>query len=97
MLLPYANTIIIFLAISLAAWKILRPNVFIHNLTEVFIYGGIAALLVPIINLFSAFILLLLISIYDMYAVWKSKHMVSMAKFQSEAKVFAGLLKRYFG
>lgn len=83
------------LALALAVYKIYRPNPVIHNLTEIFIYGGIAALLVPIINLFSAIILLVIISLYDMYAVWKSKHMVSMAKFQSESKVFAGLMVRY--
>ena len=33
----------------------------------------------------------LLISAYDIYAVWKSKHMVTLAKFQTSSKVFAGL------
>ena len=31
-----------------ALWKILKPNIIIHNLTEIFIYGGLAAILVPI-------------------------------------------------
>ncbi len=39
--------------------------------------------------------ILLLISIYDMYAVWKSKHMIKMAKFQTKSGVFAGLLLQY--
>jgi presenilin-like A22 family membrane protease len=30
-----------------------------------------------------------------MYAVWKSKHMVSLANFTAESKVFAGLLVPY--
>ncbi len=79
------------LAIVLGAWKVFKPNTLIHNLTEVFVYGGLAAIFVPIMNLFAAFMLLLLISIYDMIAVWKSKHMVKMAKFQTESKLFAGL------
>ncbi|HHI04278.1 MAG TPA: hypothetical protein ENL45_01905 [Candidatus Woesearchaeota archaeon] len=81
------------LAISfvLALFKIVRPNIFIHNITEVFIYGGMAAIFVPIMNLYAVFMLLLLISVYDMYAVWKSKHMVKLAKFQTSSKVFAGL------
>jgi len=81
------------LAISflLALFKVVRPNIFIHNITEVFIYGGIAAILVPIMNLYAAFMSLILISIYDAYAVWKSKHMVTLAKFQTSSKVFAGL------
>ena len=30
-----------------------------------------------------------------MYAVWKSKHMIKMAKFQTESRLFAGLLIPY--
>jgi presenilin-like A22 family membrane protease len=83
------------LAVILAVWKIFRPNIFVHNITEIFVYGGLAAIFVPIINLISAFWLLILISIYDMYAVWKSKHMVKMAEFQSTSKVFAGIFIPY--
>ena len=81
------------LAISLvlALFKVVRPNIFVHNITEIFIYGGLAAIFVPIINFFSVFMLLLVISIYDVYAVWKSKHMIKLAKFQTNSKVFAGL------
>ncbi|MBI2664814.1 hypothetical protein HYX10_05750 [Candidatus Woesearchaeota archaeon] len=78
---------------SLAAslWKVLKPNPVIHNLTELFIYSGLAAIFVPIMSVFSASVLLVLISIYDMYAVWKSKHMVSLAKFQTASRMFAGI------
>ena len=79
------------IAVALGFWKVYRPNVLIHNLTELFIYAGIAAILVPIMNVFSAVMLLLLISAYDMYAVWKSKHMVRLAKFTTKTRVFAGL------
>ena len=83
------------LAVMLAGYKIFKPNIFVHNITELFIYGGLAAIFVPIINIFSVFMLLALISAYDMIAVWKSKHMVSLAKFQTKTKVFAGLLLPY--
>lgn len=89
----YYVTIII--AGTLAFYKVFKRNVIIHNFTEVFIYGGLASMLVPIINLFSATLLLILVSVYDAYAVWKSKHMVTMAKFQSEEKTFAGLFVPY--
>ncbi|MBW2968202.1 hypothetical protein KY362_06980 [Candidatus Woesearchaeota archaeon] len=79
------------LAVIIALLKIYRPNFIIHNISEVFIYGGLAAIFVPIMNVLAASIMLILISVYDMIAVWKSKHMVKMAKFQSESKVFAGL------
>ncbi|MBW2964309.1 hypothetical protein KY363_02515 [Candidatus Woesearchaeota archaeon] len=79
------------LATAVAIWKIYKPNFIIHNLSEIFIYGGLAAIFVPIMNVYAVVILLLVISVYDMIAVWQSKHMVKMAKFQSESKVFAGL------
>jgi len=85
------NPIALALSAVLAFWKVFKPNQYVHNASEIFIYGGLAAIFVPIINVFSAFILLLLISAYDMFAVWKSKHMIKMAEFQTEAKMFAGL------
>lgn len=90
---PYLATIAISLGLSL--WKILKPNMYVHNLTEILIYGGIAALLVPVLNLLSATVLLLLISIYDAYAVWKSRHMVTLAEFQKTTNLFAGLYLPY--
>ncbi len=84
-----------FIALALAIWKVYRPNVYIHNLTEIFVYGGLAAIFVPIINIFAAGMLLALISAYDAYAVWKSKHMIKLAKAQANAKLFAGLFIPY--
>ena len=89
------KVITLVLALALTLWKSYRPNFLIYNLVEVFMYGGIAALLVPILNLTSVVILLVVISIYDFWAVFKTKHMVSLAKFQSSAKLFAGLLVPY--
>lgn len=83
------------LAIILALWKILKPNVIIHNLTEIFIYGGIAALLVPKINLISSALILILLAIYDYISVYKTKHMVTLANSQAEQNIFAGLMIPY--
>lgn len=83
------------LALVLGIWKIFRPNVIVHNLTEIFIYGGLAAIFVSWFNLLSASILLVLIALYDAYAVWKSKHMIRLAKSQAKAKMFAGLFIPY--
>lgn len=87
--------IALFLALALGLWKIFKPNIFVQNFTELFIYGGLAAIFAPLFNLWSVIILLLLISAYDMYAVWKSKHMVTLAKSQAKAHIFAGLLIPY--
>lgn len=83
------------LAVALASLKIFRPTIIVHNVTELFIYGGLAVIFVPILNTTTAIILLILISLYDMYAVWKSKHMARLAQFQAKSGVFAGLLLPY--
>ena len=83
------------LALVLGVWKIFKPNFWVQNLTELFVYGGLAAIFVPILSLWSMSILLVLIALYDAYAVWKSKHMVTLATSQTKAKVFAGLLVPY--
>lgn len=85
-----------FILALIAGWfKVFRPNLYIHNFTELFVYGGLAVIFVPILNVLYAFILLILLSIYDMYAVWKSKHMIKMAQFQTKSGIFAGLLLPY--
>ena len=83
------------LGLVLAVLKVLRPSVVIHNVTEVFVYGGLAAIFVPVMNVFAGTILLLVMSIYDMYAVWRSEHMITLAKFQAQSKMFAGLYIPY--
>jgi len=87
--------IALILALAFGIWKIFKPNVWVQNITELFIYGGLAAIFVPMFNMWSVIILLILISIYDAYAVWKSKHMITLAKSQTKAKIFAGLMIPY--
>jgi presenilin-like A22 family membrane protease len=92
----FINNVLVFpLCFVLAFLKIFRPNVWIHNLTELFVYAGIAIIFVPLLDITWVAILLLAISAYDMFAVWKSKHMVSLAEFQTKSKAFAGVLLSY--
>ncbi len=83
------------LALVLGLIRLFKPNPWVHNFTELFIYPGITILILPLLNLFSATLLLVAISIYDMIAVWKSKHMIKLAKFQLESKSFAGISMNY--
>ncbi len=85
----------VLVALGLAVWRVFLPNPYIHNFTELFIYGALAALFAPVLSLFSVVLLLVFISIYDYIAVFKTKHMVKMAKSQSEMKMFAGLMVPY--
>jgi len=86
------NAIAAILAFILALIKIYKPTTITQNLTEIFIYGGLAAIFVPVINLFAAFMLLILISIYDIIAVTQTKHMIKLAKFQTKSKIFAAFM-----
>lgn len=95
-LVPLFNSGWAFLVgLALAIWKIFRRNIFIHNLTELMVYGGLAALFVPLFNLFSVSILLLVISVYDIIAVNYTKHMISMAKTMSVQNIFPGFKINY--
>ena len=80
------------LALVLSYFKVFRPNLVVHNIGELFVYGGLAAIFVPIMDLKSAALLLIIIAVYDFFAVFQSKHMISLAKFQTSHKIFAGLL-----
>ena len=83
----------IIFAAPLAILKIFKSNFYVHNLTELLIYPGIACVFIPILTPISAVILLVLISVYDMWAVWKSGLMQKMANFQmNEMKIFGGFL-----
>ena len=94
--IKYASLIALVIAVPLAVGKIYGRNFFAHNISELLIYPGIAAVFVPLLNLTSIIILLVLISIYDMWAVWKSKIMQKMAKFQmNELKIFGGFYVPY--
>jgi presenilin-like A22 family membrane protease len=76
--------------------KVFRPSVIIHNLTEVFIYAGLALVFVNILTPISVIVVLVLISFYDMWAVWHSGIMQKMAKFQmDEMRIFNGFLIPY--
>lgn len=83
------------ISLIITVLKFYKPNILLQNFSEIFVYGGLAAIFVPILNVFAAFMLLILISIYDFIAVFKTKHMIKLAKFQSKSKVFAGLFIPY--
>src|SRR3989338_2318978 len=94
--IAYSSLIALVIALPLAYYKIFKRNIIIHNLSEVAIYPGIAAIFIPLLNIPAMIILLIIISIYDMYAVWHSGFMQKMAKYQMEKlRIFAGFLVPY--
>jgi len=94
----YSGIIIFLFALGLSFQKVYRQNFFVHNITELFIYPGIAAVFVSFLNIWTIIILLILISIYDIWAVWHSGIMQKMAKYQiKKLKVFSGFFVPYAG
>ncbi len=94
--IPYTSVVAVLVALPLAFYKIFKRNLLVHNLTELLIYPGIAAVFVPILNVWTIIVLLIIISAYDIYAVWHSGFMQKMAKFQiNQLKFFAGFFVPY--
>jgi presenilin-like A22 family membrane protease len=84
------------IALPLAYFKIFKRNLTVHNITELLIYPGIAAVFVPLLGIIGITILLLIISLYDFWAVWKSQFMQNMAKYQiNNLKFFTGFFIPY--
>lgn len=84
------------LALPLAFIKVYKRNFLIHNITELFVYPGIALIFVSILNIATAVILLIIISAYDMWAVWHSGVMQKMARYQiNKLQIFAGFFLPY--
>ncbi len=94
--IPYLQYLVLIIAVPLSFFKIFKRNLIIHNITELLIYPGIAAVFVPILNIWTIIILLLLISGYDMWAVWHTGFMQKLAKFQIDhMKIFTGFFVPY--
>jgi presenilin-like A22 family membrane protease len=92
----FPSIIALCLGIALAYLKVFKKNILVHNLTELLIYPGIAAIFVTMLNLTTTIVLLIIISIYDIWAVWHSKVMIKMAKFQiNNVGVFGGFFVPY--
>ncbi|HKL24036.1 MAG TPA: presenilin family intramembrane aspartyl protease [Candidatus Nanoarchaeia archaeon] len=92
----YSSWFALIIALPLMFFKVFKRNIFVHNTTELLIYPGIAAVFVPILNIWTIVALLVVISIYDIWAVWHSGVMQKMAKFQmNKVKVFSGFFIPY--
>lgn len=83
------------IATGLVLLRTFRRSIISHNFVELFVYAGIPVIFAPVLNMLSASILLIFISVYDAIAVWKTKHMIKLAKFTTQSKVFAGLMVPY--
>ena len=75
-----SNTWSIILSLLLVTTYGFYPYVWFHNLVLILTLPGIAAVLGASLTPYAAAILLIFMSVYDYIAVYKTKHMVKMAK-----------------
>ena len=100
----YAWIVALAIAAPLIFLRIYKKNIILHNITETLIYPGIAAIFVALLStpenpnrgVYSMIALLIIISFYDMWAVWHSGIMQKMAKFQiNKLRIFGGFFVPY--
>lgn len=82
---------LIFITILIFGW-LKKPSVFLHNLAMIFGLAGIGGSLGLRLSPPVVVLLLIILSIYDYIAVYKTKHMVKMAKEMIETGAILALI-----
>jgi len=80
------------LAAGLIILRFVRPTVWLHNLVVIGGLAGIGAMLGITLLPRDAIILLIILAVYDVIAVYKTKHMVKMAKAMIKKRVILGII-----
>lgn len=93
---PFRFILIFLISITLAYLTIFQRNYIMNNIVYMLVYPGIAAVFVQFLNIFTLVVLLLLISAYDIWAVWHVGIMQKMAKYQiNKLNIFSGFYVPY--
>lgn len=82
----------IVLVLAIALWWLIKPNVFIHDTLVILGMAGAGSLLGTRLGPETVVLLLIVFSIYDYIAVYKTKHMVIMAKEMVKEGAILGLV-----
>ena len=91
-----SSFIALLLGLGISYFKIFKRNILMHNLTELLVYPGIGAVFALMFNIWVAIIVMILYSIYDMWAVSKSGFMLKLAKYQMNTiGVLGGIMIPY--
>lgn len=80
------------MAVILIALFILYNNVFTHNIAIIFGIAGVSMIIGLSISVTAAIIFLVILSFYDILAIYKTKHMVSMARTMIESGAIFGFV-----
>lgn len=89
---PFLNIFSLLLIIILLYGWLRKPTVLLNNLCFIFGLAGLGGILGLSLEPLVIVFLLLIFSIYDFIAIYKTKHMVKMAKEMVEAKIIFGLI-----
>lgn len=68
------------LTLGIIALRFLRPSIISHNLAIAISIAGVSAYLALTLNVLTVILILAGLSIYDLIAVFKTKHMIKLAK-----------------
>lgn len=82
---------LIFISILIFYW-IRRPNILVHNFLLISGMIGVGSVFGLRLDSFLVVFLLIIFSIYDIIAVYKTKHMIKMAKEMIEARAIPGII-----
>lgn len=89
----FAENISLILSAALAIFLFLHPAIWLHNIVFTFGLAGLGALLGISLTPIAAIVILIILSVYDWIAVYKTKHMVKLAKEMIErGAIFALIL-----
>ena len=77
---------------TLIFWWLKKPIILVHNLILIFGIAGLGGILGLRLSPLIVILLLIVFSIYDFIAVYKTKHMIKMAKEMIEAGAILGLI-----
>ncbi len=80
------------LALGLVILRFIRPTVLLHNLVVIGGLAGVGGILGLTLIPRDAIILLVILAIYDVIAVYKTKHMVKMAEAMIKKRVILGII-----
>ncbi|MEK6808035.1 MAG: presenilin family intramembrane aspartyl protease [Nanoarchaeota archaeon] len=88
----FPEWIAFFLAVGVVAVRFLIPNILTHNLALFLALAGVSAQLGTFLRVPAVIIILIALSIYDVIAVFKTKHMVTMFKSLMDRGAVMGLV-----
>lgn len=87
------NVLISFFAAILLAWAVLKFKiVFLHDFAVVLAIAGIGGILGLSLTPISVIFILIVLSFYDIIAVYKTKHMVKMAEEMIKSRAIFGIV-----